>query len=58
MSAGVGSVFLLAISAMEKRAQLGSPKVERVSKHLQKDILTSRLTLPSLWNLGTAPGSG
>lgn len=58
MSGGVGSVFLLAISAMEKRAQLGSPKVERVSKHLQEDILTSRLTLPSLWNLGTAPGSG
>lgn len=47
---------------MEKKAQLGSPEVGGVSKHLQNDGLTSRLIwaflgLSNLWCLGAEAGS-
>lgn len=41
-------MVLLVISVMKKEAQLGSPEVGGVSKHLQNDGLTSRLTWPFL----------
>lgn len=46
--------FLLVISVMRKKAQLGSPEVGGVSKDLQNDALTSRLTWAflGLSNLG------
>lgn len=43
MCAGFVCVFWLVISVMEKKAQLGSPKVGGVSEHLQNDGVSSRL---------------
>lgn len=54
MCAGFICVVLLVIGVMKNKAQLGSPEVGGVSKHLQNDGLTSRLTWAflGLSNLG------
>lgn len=48
---------LLVIGVMQKKVQLVSPEVGGVSKHLQNDGLTSRLTWAflGLSNLGCLP---
>lgn len=63
MCAGFVCAFLLVISVMKKKAQLGSPKVGGVSKHLRNDSMPSSLTwaflgLSNLWYVGAASALG